>query len=298
MTPPILPALKKAAGFALVAALAFFAADLTATLAEERLQIQPRPIEVQIPHVPEVPPPAVAPPTGLGELLALSAPEEIAISSQPGVPAQPGQPTAATAQTPPPPMTLKGTMAGQGLSLAMIEMNGETKLVGVGETLAGFTVVAVGPYSAELRRGSQSTVLQMSSPNTTTAAAAPVPVQAQAQPQPAVAEPVLAANTAPPSQAELRQLIDSGKFSGTVRLKPVKRENEIVGMEVKIKDASHPLYRLGIRNGDIVTSLNDSPLNGAEALSNAYRVIRNTPNLSFQVERGGRVIPVNVTLAP
>ena len=71
---------------------------------------------------------------------------------------------------------------------------------------------------------------------------------------------------------------------------------EIIGMRVAIKDASHPLARLGIQNGDVVKSLNGTPINGPEALSSIYRVLRNTSNLSFEVDRGGTSQKVEITL--
>ena len=67
-------------------------------------------------------------------------------------------------------------------------------------------------------------------------------------------------------------------------------------MRVSIRDASHPLARLGVQNGDVVKSLNGTPINGPEALSSIYRVLRNTSNLSFDVDRGGTSQKVEIQL--
>ena len=43
-------------------------------------------------------------------------------------------------------------------------------------------------------------------------------------------------------------------------------------------------------------SLNGTPLNGPEALSNIYRLLRNTSNLSFEVDRNGTAEKIDITL--
>ena len=100
------------------------------------------------------------------------------------------------------------------------------------------------------------------------------------------------------TQRELRNILDNpAEFAGKgFRMKPVLNGGEIVGMRVNIRNASHPLARLGIKDGDIVKSLNGTPLNGPEALSSIYRVLRNTSSLSFDVDRGGSSEKVEITL--
>ncbi|MGE0490286.1 MAG: type II secretion system protein N [Vulcanimicrobiota bacterium] len=289
--PP--PGLLRFLNIALVIALAFFAADLTSAVIEKRLAVAPMPIDVQLAAIPTEPPPAKAAPPGLGELLALSAPDPGDVAAEtPGTPSQaaPPQPTAR--------LTLKGTMSGQGLSLAMIDVNGTTEVVGVGETVGGdYTLVSVGPYSAVVRRAGVDQTLEMAAGQSQQVAAAPVPAQPP-QSFGIPAQPVAPAETPPGgslSQAELRNMIDNPD-PGNFKMRPIQRDGETIGFQVYLASQTHPLYRLGIRNGDIVTSVNELPLNGTEALSAAYREIRNTPNLKFTVERGGQTLPISVNL--
>ena len=71
------------------------------------------------------------------------------------------------------------------------------------------------------------------------------------------------------------------------RMKPVLRDGNIVGMLIIVKDQEHPLYKLGLRDGDVILSVNEKALNGPEALSNIYREIRDKDTLMFTVERDG-----------
>ncbi|MCA9791674.1 MAG: PDZ domain-containing protein [Candidatus Eremiobacteraeota bacterium] len=280
---------------ALVIALAFFAADLTSALIEKRLAVAPMPIEVALPAIPTEPQPAKAAPPGLGELLALSAPDPGDVAAEtPG-----GGPSQAPTPQPAARLTLKGTMSGQGLSLAMIDINGTTEVVGVGETVGEFTLVSVGPYSAVVRRAGVDQTLEMASGQSQQVSVAPVPAFQQPQPQGlTTAQPVVPPETPAGgslSQAELRNMIDNPD-PGNFKMRPIQRDGETIGFQVYLASQTHPLYRLGIRNGDIVTSVNELPLNGTEALSAAYREIRNTPNLKFTVERGGQTLPISVNL--
>ena len=100
------------------------------------------------------------------------------------------------------------------------------------------------------------------------------------------------------TQRELRNILDNpAQFAGKgFRMKPVLNGGEIVGMRMNIRNTSHPLARLGIQDGDVVKSLNGTPLNGPEALSSIYRVLRNTSSLSFEVDRGGKSEKIEITL--
>lgn len=108
----------------------------------------------------------------------------------------------------------------------------------------------------------------------------------------------------PPEVAETRRVelctrIDEpSNFSGAgFRMKRVLRWGMIVGMRVHVP-SNHPLELLGIQDGDIIMNLNGMPINGPEALSNIYSVLRRTSALIFLLERQGRQTIVEVELEP
>lgn len=295
----------QAARWALVVGLAYFSADAATALIQRQLDTPPKampqssigPIQENVP--------AQAPPPGLVNLLKTTQPEggEVVASA-------PGSSTVSVTRAPtkaPSNLQLRGTMAGgDGSGLAMIDVNGQTQVVSAGEQVGGMTLTSVSSYSVTLEANGQVQVLEMNAEG---------PVQANAAPiQSVTPPPVTDPNAIPtpeetPAEGEatgeailttreLRNILDNpAQFAGQgFRMKPVLNGGEIIGMRVSIQDKSHPLARLGIQDGDVVKSLNGTPLNGPEALSSIYRVLRNTSSLSFDVDRGGTTQKLDITL--
>lgn len=302
--------LTRAISWGLLVGLAFYAADGSAAVIENRLRVEPRPLVTNSAPVAVTEVAASAPPPpGVAKLLATTQPP--ATPSNGTAPSgSAGGASAPVQQAPPANLKLRGTMAGVGgAGLAMIDINGVTEVIGVGEEVAGMTLAEVNAFSARLEGQGRSQILEM---DVATSLPAPVvmpepsligEVVPGVSPSPIAADPSVEETPAGEvgaimSQTELRNILDnpSAFAAQGFRLKPVMRDGEIVGMRVSMRDASHPLARLGVQNGDIVRSLNGTPLNGPEALSSIYRVLRNTSNLSFDVERNGAPQNVNVTL--
>ena len=299
---------SQAAKWALVVGLAFSAADATAAVLQNRLQAAAKPLPAAAVVPVQADMPAQAVPPGLVSLLSTTEPEGKANETTDGGPTVAGDPSVKPAVRPAPTnMVLKGTMAGEaGRGLALIYMNGQTMAVGVGDEIAGLTLKSVSSYSVRLEGNGQIMMLEMDSnetlspniPAVSVAAAQPVdPIQPEPQPS-ETPEEMNADSGAILTQRELRNILDNpASFAGNgFRMKPVLNNGDIVGMRVAITNQSHPLARLGIQNGDGVKSLNGTPLNGPEALSNIYRLLRNTSNLSFEVDRNGTAEKIDITL--
>ena len=195
------------------------------------------------------------------------------------------------------PITMAG---GAGSGLAMIDVNGQTQVVSTGEQVGGMTLTSVTPYSVTLTAANGGVqLLEMNAEGPTPATPPPIAGQSpQPSPSPEPQEEPEGETEAILTQRELRNILDNpAQFAGKgFRMKPVLNGGEIVGMRVNLRNSSHPLARLGVQDGDIVKSLNGTPLNGPEALSSIYRVLRNTSSLSFDVERGGKAEKIEITL--
>lgn len=289
------------AKWALLVGLAFYSADATSAVIGRRLQVSPKPLpQASVGAIQENVPAQAAPP-GLVSLLRTTMPEDAGESGETTGTAGPDGSVKAAPVQAPSNMQLRGTMAGGGGSgLAMIDLNGETHVVGTGELVGGMMVTHVTPYSVTLELNGTVQVLEMNSTETLANQSAPV-----ARPRPATTvaqrpepSPTPAESDAILTQRELRNILDNpAQFAGKgFRMKPVLKGGEIIGMRVNIRNSSHPLARLGVQNGDIVKSLNGTPLNGPEALTSIYRVLRNTSNLSFEVDRGGTSEKIEITL--
>lgn len=298
---------SQATKWALVVGLAFFSADSACALIQRKLSVAPKPLPVTVAGAVQPNLPAQAAPQGLVALMKTTKPEGVvAIGGNPAGPGRPGAPnTRPQPARPPANLQLRGTMAGlNGNGLAMIDVNGQTQVVGTGEKVGGMTVVSVTAYTVELDFNGQKQILEMDSSGPVAAATQPVVAASQLNPQQPNPSPTPDLSATPGagdailSQHELRAILDNPQaFAGQgFRMKPVLNGGEIVGMRVAIPNSSHPLARLGIKDGDVVKSLNGTPINGPEALSSIYRTLRNTPNLSFEVERNGIPQTVEITL--
>lgn len=304
---------SQAARWALVVGLAFFAADATSALIGKKLSVAPKPLpQAVVGVIQENVPAQAAPPSLISALKTTAKGEEVVAvgdSGRPGAPPKPAAPTGPASV-----LQLRGTMAGaDGSGLAMIDVNGQTKVMSTGEKIENMTIVSVTSYSVTFAHENGGTsVLEMNSdqPVSTHSLAAQVDSQLNPEPEttptptPSPDEQIAESGEeggdtgAILTQRELRNILDNpAKFAGTgFRMKPVLNGGEIIGMRVSLKNASHPLARLGIQHGDIVKSLNGTPLNGPEALTNVYRVLRNTTSLNFEVDRGGVDQNVEITL--
>lgn len=304
---------SQALSWLLLVGLAFYAADATAAVIDDRLRVPPKQLPAVSVGQVQTNVTAQQPPPGMAALLATTMPD--APQGGPAVISRPGQNpsvTAATPSAPPSSLKLRGTMAGVGgAGLAMIDVNGQTQVISVGEQIGGMVLAEVSSYTARLEGGGRSQLLEMdvvtdlvavttlppqtADPNANAVVPSPSPT-----PEAEDGEEASAASAgAILSQKELRNILDNpSEFAGKgFRMKPVLREGEIVGMRVSLKDGNHPLARLGVQDGDIVKSLNGTALNGPESLTSIYRVLRNTSSLRFEVERNGSDQAIDVALS-
>ncbi len=303
---------SQALSWLLLVGLAFYAADATAAVIDDRLRVPPKALPAVAIGKVQTNVPAQQPPPGMAALLATTVPDAPAGGTVSVVRA-PGQPPSVTpvASAPPSSLKLRGTMAGVGgAGLAMIDINGETQVISVGEQIGGMTLTAVNSYTAQLEGGGRSQLLEMDVVTDLVAVTSlppqPVDPNATVVPSPSPTPNMEDEQAADPaaagailSQKELRNILDNpSEFAGKgFRMKPVLREGEIVGMRVSLQDAAHPLARLGVQDGDIVKSLNGTALNGPESLTSIYRVLRNTSSLRFEVERNGSDQAIDVALS-
>ncbi len=85
-----------------------------------------------------------------------------------------------------------------------------------------------------------------------------------------------------------------GTHSG-MRMKPVVQARWVKGMWVKVPP-DHPLALMGLQTGDVVVAIQGQLIDGPAALSYLYRVLRESDDLHFLVEREGTYRCVRVQL--
>lgn len=304
----------EAAKWLLLFGLAFYSADAASALIGRRLKVPERPLPTAVVQAVWEEVPAQAAPPDLINLLRTTEPkgglkEDDTDSPQRGVESEKKDPGSGPELKQ---LKLQGTMAaGDGAGLAILEYQGKPKVISTGERLEGFLLKSVDANSATLELRGQSFLLDLRTQERSPTALATVkPPQAVVQKEPATTEPEvetegesadeLPANTAPIlTMSELRNILDNPEeFMGQgFHAKPEMVDGAVQGVRISLANPGHPLARLGIRDGDLVKSLNGTVLEGPESLSMIYRVLRNSSTLRFEVGRGGADETVEVQLS-
>jgi general secretion pathway protein C len=85
----------------------------------------------------------------------------------------------------------------------------------------------------------------------------------------------------------LRALKDPGAAGAGAQFKPVERDGQTVGMEIRSVRKGSPLEYMGIQSGDVVRSLNGADLTTPVGLLGALSALRSSDTVSLQVVRDG-----------
>jgi putative serine protease PepD len=94
----------------------------------------------------------------------------------------------------------------------------------------------------------------------------------------------------------VQQLIESGKAFYPVIGANVDPQFVSGGARVKDVTAGSPAQRAGLRTGDVITQINNQPVDNAETLIVAIRTHRPGESVRLDFERGGKPQQVSVTL--
>lgn len=273
-----------------VVLIAFLLADLTAAALEERMMLPtPRLSPSASPSPGLSAAPAAAIPGELVGVLDTRPPEAII---EPGD-SDSGVASDSTAPANPLNLSLKGTIIGaSGLSLAIIDDgSGETRLISVGEQVGGLTLVDVGAQEATFRQGSETRVLSlMTSSGPSTGPVAQAPVAANTPVAPAAASTPV---KPPETMAELQELLNNpAAASEGFKFTPINRKGSQYGVMLEFRKSANLMAALGLRHGDILLNVNGRPLKSTEDMYTAYQELRNSPTTTFEVDRGGQVVPI------
>ncbi len=297
-------------GAALLVCLSvFLGADLLSVLVGYQSRIPPEPLLTPSPSV------AAGLSPGVRDLAILKRPASTASpgpavpsasGSQPGSPADPGG-----LNGPSPDVDLQGVMLGGGVGVAVLEVEGREYTATVGEQVGGYQVLEIHPDRVVLSHGGQAFPVPLSgAPTAPTAGEGPPvlpdPGEVPLPPPPAPAgadPPRLPA--LPPSEAQAiptpaatsvtRPEIDAFLEQGAMLARDVRGvtvPGDGRGVRLEFRNPANALSRLGLRDGDVVRSLNGEPIRTPEELYNSYLILRNTPSVDFEVVRGGQTTSV------
>ena len=93
-----------------------------------------------------------------------------------------------------------------------------------------------------------------------------------------------------------RFLENPTRMLSSVRIIPYEREGETKGVRVFGIRSDSLLGKLGIRNGDIIHSIDDNPMTSPEEILKGYMSIKGKDHLSINLTRHGKKMTIDVSI--
>jgi type II secretion system protein C len=179
-------------------------------------------------------------------------------------------------------LVLKGTIAGPNdLARAIIEENKEQRIYKIGDLLKGGVIQAIFRDQIIVSTGgrNQMLVMDFSETNQGGARIASGGALRTNQGGNAAAQSPLGMSAIAPAVAQAQE------------------QTRSQGYRVTGAGVGSRLYQFGMRPGDIIRSINGIPVNSMGDAALATRSMKGASALSFEVERSGEVLTVNVPLS-
>jgi len=195
-----------------------------------------------------------------------------------------------------PPMTLLGTLIVHGEASALIEAGGEQVLVTRGGKVGGMEVLEIQAKSVVLGGEGRRVTLYLASAG------------GEEEGSPPSGQPVTLPNPGPfgsPASCE-RAVLDRAEFKGMlespergargVKFTTVVRGGSPYGVLINYVTPDNIFNRIGVRPGDLLKTINGSPLRTPEEAFQAYQVLKNEDHFSLEIERNGVPMHIEVEL--
>ncbi len=189
-------------------------------------------------------------------------------------------------------LRLRGTLrsARRGLSLATIEQDGATrwKTVSEGDALAGYAIREIGHGYLLLERDGETSRLDATPPTQSPA------ILTSSVPAP-VSGPLPSLQRGPDGQFEVKRAEVLGLTGSIDTLSrdglflPRYEGGALSGFSLSRSRSGGLFDRLGLQQGDLVRSLNGTPLTSFAALSAAMEQLMSATEVDVQLVRGGSV---------
>ena len=179
-------------------------------------------------------------------------------------------------------LILKGTIAGpKELARAIIEENKEQRIYKIGDLLKGGVIQAIFRNQIIVSTGGRSQMLVMDYRDTSQGGAR------------------VASAGAPKNNQGTS--VSAQPYQGMSPIAPAiaqaQEQSRSQGFRVSGAGVGSRLYQLGMRPGDIIRSINGVPVNSQGDAALATRNMKGASSLTFEVERGGAMVTVNVPLS-
>jgi type II secretory pathway component PulC len=202
-----------------------------------------------------------------------------------------------TLETPPRDLVAVGIIwsAQPGCAAAVLRSGQRTRIVGVGDAAFGGRVTAISASSVSVEFGSQilDVHIQGEAAATPRTQAPPPPRPVDAVPD-ALPPPVT--RTLERQEVERRLADEVPRILAETTLSPVSDAGGVVGFALTRIPEGSLLTDAGLRPGDILTQINDVPIDSMATLVGLWPRLRAESELRAVVLRGGRPVSLVVSL--
>jgi type II secretory pathway component PulC len=180
-------------------------------------------------------------------------------------------------------------------STALLRAGGRTRVVSVGETAFGGRVVAIRREGVTLEFASGRVDLPLRKAADAASPPAPeaIPVR---EVNDAIEDPVTPHRLMVRTEVERRLGAEIPRILAETALSPVTEEGRVVGLAVTRLADGTLLADAGLRAGDVLTQINDTPIDGMAALISLWPRLQGATELRAVVRRAGRPVLLSVTL--
>ena len=183
-------------------------------------------------------------------------------------------------------LLLKGTIAGSDLfSRAIIEDKGKQQIYKIGDSVSGANIIGIFRNKVILEMNGQEQML--------------VPEEKNRQERGKRRTPLRSGNTYGQQGGWRRYVIGFAEYGAASRQRqgrPLLQGGEPYGFRVTNVDNSSPLFGLGVRSGDVIKSVNGTPVKTSEDAMKLYQNMQNVSSANIELERHGVTTSVNVPL--
>ena len=171
-------------------------------------------------------------------------------------------------------------------SVAILRSGARTRVVSLGETAFGGRVAAIGEKGVWLDFGGERVELKL-------AAAAQVAVAARPDP---LEDPATPAREMSRDEVQRRLALETQRILTETTIIPVQDEQHVTGFALTRIPEGSLLSDAGLRPGDVLTAINDVPIDSLTTLMALWPRLQNESRLNALVMRDGRPVSLTVTL--
>jgi type II secretion system protein C len=190
---------------------------------------------------------------------------------------------------PPADLSAVGLVNGAHLpGSAVLRSGGKSRVVGVGDSAFGGKVVAIGARTVTLEYDGRRVEIPLvkAAPERPALAAAPTPAP----------DAATGPKTLERREVERRLGEEVPRILAETAVSPVSSEGRVTGLAITRLPEGTVLSEAGLRAGDVLTKINDTPIDGLPTLMSLWPRLQGATEVHAEVLRNGQPVSLSVSL--